>query len=397
MKIFQRFILFTLRGLYSYKTGFLITCSILFVILVTKVYAYTDILPEDVYARVVAGDTLILLDVREVIEYQNGHIAEPAEQLPLTPVNMPWNSNVLQAEFTRLPNEVDIIVYCQSGGRSALASAFLETNGFTKIYNMLGGYGSWTFDTRDGSYGDHSGQWIRANDPLPIEIICTGSGDTSKIIFPSSALPVPDSMFVELHFASNYMFVPPDVPQSDMDGLFRVTALDPFGLTLFDADSLVLIDTTEIIIIPDFNSNIVFNPALKIYVPGEGWRIVESNYVIPAFYRNETILRKWYNGEGWFTTSVKLSYIASKEFKVQAYPNPFNSSTKIWYSIPQSSKIVIKVFDVLGKEIELLVSEEKPTGTYELMWNARTLPSGIYFYQLNSGSFVQTKKMVLVK
>jgi len=79
------------------------------------------------------------------------------------------------------------------------------------------------------------------------------------------------------------------------------------------------------------------------------------------------------------------------------YPNPFNPSTKIKYSIPNESKVIIKVYDVLGKEIETLVSEEKPAGTYEVTWYAENLPSGVYFYQLKAGSFVETKKMILLK
>ena len=81
----------------------------------------------------------------------------------------------------------------------------------------------------------------------------------------------------------------------------------------------------------------------------------------------------------------------------QNYPNPFNPSTKIKYSIHQTSNVVITVFDVLGNEIETLASEVKPAGTYEIHWNAANLPSGIYFYQLEAGRFVETKKMVLMK
>jgi len=81
----------------------------------------------------------------------------------------------------------------------------------------------------------------------------------------------------------------------------------------------------------------------------------------------------------------------------QNYPNPFNPSTKIKYSVPQTSEVQIKVFDVLGNEIEILISEEKSVGNYELNWNATNLPSGVYFYQLRAGDFVQTKKMLLLK
>jgi hypothetical protein len=81
----------------------------------------------------------------------------------------------------------------------------------------------------------------------------------------------------------------------------------------------------------------------------------------------------------------------------QNYPNPFNPITKIKYSVPQLSNVVIKVFDILGNEIETLVNEEKPAGYYAVEFNAATLPSGVYFYQLKVEDFVSTKKMILLK
>jgi hypothetical protein len=81
----------------------------------------------------------------------------------------------------------------------------------------------------------------------------------------------------------------------------------------------------------------------------------------------------------------------------QNYPNPFNPITKIKYSVPQLSNVVIKVFDILGNEIETLVNEEKPAGYYPVEFNAATLPSGVYFYQLKVEDFVSTKKMILLK
>ena len=81
----------------------------------------------------------------------------------------------------------------------------------------------------------------------------------------------------------------------------------------------------------------------------------------------------------------------------QNYPNPFNPTTTIKYQIPEHNFVSIKVFDILGKEIETLVNEEKSKGTYEISWNADYLPSGIYFYQLKSGKYIETKKMLLLK
>jgi len=86
----------------------------------------------------------------------------------------------------------------------------------------------------------------------------------------------------------------------------------------------------------------------------------------------------------------------------QNYPNPFNPSTKIKYQIPELSFVTLKLYDVLGNEITTLVNEEKPAGKYEVEFNSRglihqTLPSGIYFYQLKAGSFIETKKMLMLK
>ena len=97
------------------------------------------------------------------------------------------------------------------------------------------------------------------------------------------------------------------------------------------------------------------------------------------------------------TGAEQISGSPEKFSLEQNYPNPFNPSTKIKYSVPQTSQVQIKVFNLLGNEIEALVNEEKPAGTYEITWYAAGLPSGIYFYKLQAGDFVETKKMVLMK
>ncbi len=81
----------------------------------------------------------------------------------------------------------------------------------------------------------------------------------------------------------------------------------------------------------------------------------------------------------------------------QNYPNPFNPATTIKYQIPEINFITLKVFDVLGKEITTLVSEEKPAGSYKIHFNAEGLTSGVYFYQLRAGNFIETKKMLILK
>jgi hypothetical protein len=95
---------------------------------------------------------------------------------------------------------------------------------------------------------------------------------------------------------------------------------------------------------------------------------------------------------------------ASEFALLQNFPNPFNPSTVISYQLPVSGIVTLKVYDILGNEIATLVNEEKQPGTYEVEFDVtshsgevRNLSSGIYFYQLRSGNFIQTKKMVLMK
>jgi hypothetical protein len=81
----------------------------------------------------------------------------------------------------------------------------------------------------------------------------------------------------------------------------------------------------------------------------------------------------------------------------QNYPNPFNPSTKIRYSITSPDLVRIKIYDILGREVKTLVNELQQVGTYEVQFDALSLASGIYLYRIESGSFIQTKKMILMK
>jgi len=81
----------------------------------------------------------------------------------------------------------------------------------------------------------------------------------------------------------------------------------------------------------------------------------------------------------------------------QNYPNPFNPSTTIQYGIKDRSLVELVLYDVLGRQVEVLVQEEQDAGYYKIHFNAGSLASGIYFYRLQAGSFVETKKMVLMK
>jgi len=81
----------------------------------------------------------------------------------------------------------------------------------------------------------------------------------------------------------------------------------------------------------------------------------------------------------------------------QNYPNPFNPTTTIQYELPQRSDVQITIYDLLGKQVTTLLSETQDAGLQSIQWNANDVPSGMYFYQIRAGEYVQTRKMVLLK
>jgi len=105
-----------------------------------------------------------------------------------------------------------------------------------------------------------------------------------------------------------------------------------------------------------------------------------------------------FDGSFKYSDIVKVEISAPVEFSLeQNFPNPFNPSTSIQYAISSKQFVSLKIYDLLGNEITTLVNEEKPIGNYEVEFNATGLPSGIYFYKLQAGDFIQTKKMILMK
>ncbi|MBK9099545.1 MAG: T9SS type A sorting domain-containing protein [bacterium] len=104
------------------------------------------------------------------------------------------------------------------------------------------------------------------------------------------------------------------------------------------------------------------------------------------------------DGSFQFSPETEVEISAPLLFSLeQNYPNPFNPTTSIQYSVSSEQYVTLVVYDVLGNEIEILVNEEKPVGTYEVTWYAEQLPSGVYFYRLKAGEYSAVKKMTLIK
>ena len=118
-----------------------------------------------------------------------------------------------------------------------------------------------------------------------------------------------------------------------------------------------------------------------------------------------TEVYKTTNGSSSFISKINNNF-STNYLLYQNYPNPFNPSTTIKFEIPNSENgkwkiengvVTLKIFDILGKEIEMLVNENLKTGTYEVKFDGSRLASGVYFYTITAGEFKETMKALLIK
>jgi photosystem II stability/assembly factor-like uncharacterized protein len=125
--------------------------------------------------------------------------------------------------------------------------------------------------------------------------------------------------------------------------------------------------------------------AIYFYDENQGFAVGDSGVILYTSNGGVTSVR---DREGSLPTGFALE---------QNYPNPFNPSTTIVFHLRERSFVSLKVYDVLGREIATLVSEELYAGDYSVTWEAASFPSGVYFYQLRAGPYVGTKKLMLVR
>jgi plastocyanin/flagellar assembly factor FliW len=141
------------------------------------------------------------------------------------------------------------------------------------------------------------------------------------------------------------------------------------------------------------------------FVQGHGTTTKENNYSFAddisnlqsdeVFYRLKQID---FNGIYQYSKVVQVSKIMPSEFSLmQNFPNPFNPTTQIRYSIPMSTHVLLKVYDSNGSEVASIVNQDKPAGNYTIDFNAARLASGTYYYTITAGNFTETKKMILMK
>ena len=257
------------------------------------------------------------------------------------------------------------------------------TTWYGVILNSTNGGETWGIQKKYNDYS-HSLRSINMfNDQLgwvvgsPDIIYKTDNGGQGQINFPSIPdllHPLDGSLVVEEGFPFEW------IGATDCFSRFQISTDVEFNNILFEG----------YYISNSINSNwiIEFENNKKYY-----WRVQSENQIGTSDWSPV-----WY-----FTTDIHPVLDVKKDSKInqfrlqQNYPNPFNPLTKIKYEIPAIGNVAIKVFDILGREILTLVNEIKPAGEYEIQFDGGSLSSGIYFYQIKAGTFVETKKMILLK
>ncbi|MFA6980840.1 MAG: fibronectin type III domain-containing protein [Ignavibacteriaceae bacterium] len=229
--------------------------------------------------------------------------------------------------------------------------------------------------SRDSEVRDH---WYRkVNQPAPANpVTFAPTVDTNKVTFNTSQISGDSLMTVKIQVADNEAF-----SSAKIDTMVHWT--DIYGApdaNFTPKDVNIGIDLTKL--------------SFEAERFGTG-----KQYYYRVKYRDHNL--KW---SGWSNvttfnvpTDIKDNTMPRVYALDQNFPNPFNPVTRINYQIPKNSYVTLIVYDVLGKQIASLVNEEQSAGTYQITFDGSWLSSGIYFYKIQAGDFVATKKLVLMK
>lgn len=195
----------------------------------------------------------------------------------------------------------------------------------------------------------------------------------------------------------------------------QVIKTTDFGITWTDISAGLPAVSANTFFVDPVNTNHVFvGNDFGVYwssTGGTGWTKLSNGFpfvpVLDFSYFNSggiRLIRAATHGRGVFEINAdavginQISELVPASYSLkQNYPNPFNPSTNIRYDLPKNSFVKLVVFDMLGKEIETLVNENQSAGTYETKFDASRLSSGVYFYRIETGNFVDVKRMLLIK
>ena len=236
-------------------------------------------------------------------------------------------------------------------------------------------------------------------DSIPFGIIYNPPNDHRDILFSYSATN--DTIFAaDIWWAGQgHIIFPNKIDSASQFSYDSTTVSDPLSFSYYNYVSEI--------------ANSLFRPkadsawlSIKELSALKKFSGQDSNYRVglylyaPAVGMFNPNVAKWiiflYRGQ--IVVGIKDENIKPNNYQLyQNYPNPFNPTTVISYHLPTFSNVSLKIIDVLGNEVATLVNQEQPTGNYKISFDASNISSGVYFYTLRAGNFVQTKKLLLLR
>jgi hypothetical protein len=243
----------------------------------------------------------------------------------------------------------------------------------------------------------------------PVDMIRYGEGPDAYISAPKPGQSICLNVYYQIF--QHYYYYLDSTPtlgapndSSGAWGFIQGTVTDSAGNPLKGIE--IIYDYTEIP--PDTTVNI------SVFTTSNGYFILKDLARIESiFYNNGSGDDQYWGREQiWPDDTVSIQIISENishiniddtrqtrpDFELsQNYPNPFNVATVITYTLSSSAPVELNIFNITGRLVESLVKQEQPAGRYEIVWNAQTYASGIYFYQLKAGESIRTKKMLLIR
>ncbi|MDX9711514.1 MAG: transposase [Ignavibacteriaceae bacterium] len=176
---------------------------------------------------------------------------------------------------------------------------------------------------------------------------------------------------------------------------FRVELIDQLtGVVLAELNNIQMDgNNVEKLKTATFNFNITGLPNSSLAIRLKVNNNLEPQYAAAVIKSDESVLLK----NNPIELNLSGTAVITEYSLEQNFPNPFNPSTKIKFQIPKDGFVSLKVYDILGNEITNLVNEEKSRGRYEVNFNGSSLANGVYIYEIQSGDFISSKKMILLK
>lgn len=329
-----------------------------------------------------------------------------------------WSEEIigknLENEIVNRPNTFPLFT------NFAQASYVLDNNGIVHV--GMNGYGI-HIENEDTTYAypaiywnSRNNEWLAVSDP-------DEEGEDLNGLYPGNgignAYPTPmvskDGLIVSVvyqapEFVDDNLNVFRDENSTDEYECYytdiKMTISEDGGFTFYPFYPLPVIgDVGESEVFPIAHDLIIYDGQFPPHGSYDyyGWSFMYMKDAIPGC----SILRENSGSENTYWSYMKIGNSVTgvdqeqeliNEFALlQNYPNPFNPTTTIQFSIPGSQFATLKVYDILGREVKILVNEVKSPGTYEVKFNGSDLSSGTYFYKITVGNFTQTKKMLLVK